>query len=88
VQKALGILPESQWSECNTEVHTLLLGDWISNLAVDIPLLLSQSNYTVLVYSGTEDFICNYIGGREWTLAMEWAGQVRFSQVENMIHFE
>ncbi len=72
------------------EVHTLLLGDWIYNLDVDIPILLAQSNYSVLIYSyeysrkwsyfasGVDDFICNYIGGKEWTTQMQWPGQQGF----------
>lgn len=30
----------------------------------------------VLVYSGVLDFICNYFGGRAWTDATKWSGQV------------
>lgn len=78
VRKALGV-GDHDWSDCNTEVHTLLLGDWISNLAVDIPILLAQKNYTVLIYSGTEDFICNYFGGKAWTAALPWPGQSGFN---------
>lgn len=32
--------------------------------------------FTVLVYSGKLDFICNYFGGRAWTNATQWSGQV------------
>ena len=38
-----------------------------------------MSCYQYLQNSGTEDFVCNYIGGREWTLAMEWPGQNGFN---------
>ena len=31
----------------------------------------------VVVYSGKNDFICNYIGGSEWTNATRWNQQVR-----------
>ena len=30
----------------------------------------------MLVYSGKLDFICNYFGGRAWTNATKWSGQV------------
>jgi carboxypeptidase C (cathepsin A) len=79
VLKALGVSSSASWTDCNMEVHTLLLGDWVSNLADDVPLLLAQANYSVLVYSGTEDFICNYIGGQEWTNALQWPGQSGFN---------
>ena len=29
-----------------------------------------------LVYSGDQDFICNYVGGQAWTLNMDWSGKV------------
>jgi len=78
VQNALGILPESDWTECNQIVHTLLLGDWIDNLDTVIPALLQD--YRILVYSGELDFICNWVGGYYWTLGMKWDGQVQFNR--------
>jgi len=51
----------------------------MNNLAVDVPLLLDQPNYRVLVYSGVEDFICNYYGGQRWTNALNWTGQDGFN---------
>ena len=30
----------------------------------------------VLVYSGKEDFICNYVGGMDWANGTQWSGQV------------
>jgi len=59
------------------EVHTFLLGDWIGDFAVDIPVVLA-SKIPTLVYSGTNDFICNHIGGERWTAAMQWSGQKAF----------
>jgi cathepsin A (carboxypeptidase C) len=59
-------------------VHTELLGDWIANFAVDVPTVLA-ANIPVLVYSGTDDFICNYMGGRAWTNNMQWPGQKAFN---------
>ena len=29
-----------------------------------------------MVYSGKEDYICNYVGGMEWTNATKWSQQV------------
>jgi len=78
VKTALGISPDSDWTECNSAVHEYLLGDWISNLDVDLPLLLEQPGFQVLVYSGMDDFICNYYGGQRWTASLEWSGQGGF----------
>jgi len=77
VQKALGVSPQSSFSDCNMVVHTLLLGDWITNLDVVIPSLLKD--YSVLVYSGELDYICNWRGGNDWTSKLSWPGQVAFN---------
>jgi len=78
VQKALGVTGQS-WTECSQPVHTLLLGDWMSNLDVHIPELL-RNGYEVLVYSGELDFICNWVGGNAWTSALEWDHKAEFNQ--------
>jgi len=74
VMKALGANPNVEWVDCNTEVHTLLLGDWIGNYAIDLPEVLA-ANIPVLVYSGTNDWICNYLGGEAWASQLSWPGQ-------------
>jgi cathepsin A (carboxypeptidase C) len=48
------------------EVHTFLLGDWMSTLANDVKFLL-ENDVNVLVYSGDKDFVCNWRGGEAWT---------------------
>jgi len=78
VQKALGVDPGIEWEACNMLVHTEMLGDWIGSYAFDIPLLL-KANVSVLVYSGTEDFVCNYLGGQNWVKDMEWDYQKQFN---------
>jgi carboxypeptidase C (cathepsin A) len=84
VQQALGVQGRS-WTECDDEVHTLLLGDWITNLDVHIPNLLN-SGIEVLVYSGELDYICNWIGGNNWTSALVWNGQSAFNQ-QNFVNW-
>jgi carboxypeptidase C (cathepsin A) len=32
----------------------------------------------VVVYSGKDDFICNYLGGKEWVESTKWSGQSTF----------
>jgi serine carboxypeptidase-like clade 4 len=75
VLKSLGVSPNAQWTDCNSEVYEDLIGDWIANLELDVPTLLSIPNYRVLVYSGMEDFICNWMGGQRWVSEMQWSGQ-------------
>lgn len=52
-----------------------LLGDWVHQFASATAKVL-DSGRRVLVYSGKEDYICNYLGGMEWTNATKWSEQV------------
>jgi len=77
VQKALGVTGHT-WTQCNTVVYEYLINDFTQNLEVYVPNILA-ANVSVLVYSGVDDFICNYYGGRNWTAAMVWPGQATFN---------
>ncbi|CEP01221.1 unnamed protein product (mitochondrion) [Plasmodiophora brassicae] len=79
VQDALDVSPLSTWSECSTKVYQHLSSDWF--LECDhmlVPLL--ESKIPVLVYSGTKDFICNYIGGMAWVSALKWSRQEDYNR--------
>jgi len=65
------------WSECNMEVHTMMLGDWIVDLTFDVSYLV-ESGLKVLVYSGNKDFICNWRGGEAWTNQVKWSKASQF----------
>eukprot|EP01126_Amoeba_proteus_P043749 TRINITY_DN481_c0_g2_i2.p1 TRINITY_DN481_c0_g2~~TRINITY_DN481_c0_g2_i2.p1 ORF type:complete len:262 (+),score=63.30 TRINITY_DN481_c0_g2_i2:494-1279(+) len=51
VLSALGVSPKASYEDCNTLVHTYLLGDWVGNFAVDVPSVLAKK-IPILVYSG------------------------------------
>jgi carboxypeptidase C (cathepsin A) len=77
-QQAVGVSGSpAQWQECNTDVYMRLTGDFLANLAPNVVATLA-GGVRVLVYSGMEDFICNYYGGRNWTYALPWSGQTQF----------
>jgi len=76
----LNIPSAASWTTCNSAVYQNLINDWSQNLAVDVNFLLSQPNYRVLVYSGKDDFVCNYYGGHDWVTNMPWAGQSQFNK--------
>ena len=61
------------WEQCNRVVEIFLLSDWIKEFKDAVSTVLSQDR-RVLVYSGKEDFICNYRGGQEWVNATKWDG--------------
>lgn len=76
VQAALGV--NRSWEECNMGVHLALLGDWMKDFASDVALTLAKQ-VPVLVYSGKDDYICNYEGGWDWTNGMSWPGKAQFN---------
>ena len=45
-------------------------------LATISPMCVCVCVCVALVYSGDQDFICNYLGGQAWTLNMDWSGKV------------
>lgn len=55
-----------------------LVGDWVKDFQNATAMVLDLKT-RVVVYSGKEDFICNYIGGEEWVNSTKWSGQVWFS---------
>jgi carboxypeptidase C (cathepsin A) len=67
------------WTQCNRAVEIALIGDWIHAFQDAVKGVLT-SGRRVLVYSGKDDFVCNYMGGLEWTRATPWAGQDKFNQ--------
>jgi carboxypeptidase C (cathepsin A) len=78
IQAALGVAQGIQWQSCNFQVNGEFHSDWMHSMADRLQNVLA-ANYTVLIYSGKLDYICNYFGGRAWTAALEWAGQSGFN---------
>merc|ERR1711976_11209 len=80
VQKALNTTGRS-FSDCNMAVHTALLGDWMLSLQDKITYLLKNKVH-LLVYSGDQDFICNWRGGEAWTNDATWDHSDEFKKAE------
>jgi len=77
VQESLGA--KKNWSSCDNTVYDLMLGDWMNDLAENVKTVL-ESGIPVLVYSGMNDWICNYGGGELWVTQMQWKGQADFNR--------
>lgn len=75
VKKSLNVSSKANWAECDNNVHGHFSQDWFVNLEVKIPPMLDNAGYQVLIYSGVEDFICNWYGGRDWVKNMDWSGK-------------
>jgi carboxypeptidase C (cathepsin A) len=43
---------------------------------------LLERGVRVLVYVGTYDWICNWVGNERWTLTLEWSGKEEFARQE------
>ena len=77
VQADLGV--NREWVQCERAVELFLIHDWIQQFQSSVAEIL-ESNRRVLVYSGKEDFICNYLGGLEWANTTKWSDQEAFSR--------
>lgn len=63
-----------RWEECSTSVYFDMLGDWMKNFDPPIPAML-QAGIHVMIYAGTEDFICNWVGNQHWVNSLPWYGK-------------
>jgi cathepsin A (carboxypeptidase C) len=59
-------------------VNEMFQGDWMHNYQTQIPEQLADG-IRVLIYAGDQDYICNWIGNKAWTVAMEWAYKAEFN---------
>lgn len=79
VKDILGV-SNSNWTECNTDIiYGLYFDDYRSYTKEVIEIL--DAGVPILVYSGDKDLICNYMGGEDWTNALEWSGQEQFQSL-------
>lgn len=78
VQKELGA-EVSNYDSCNFDINRnfLFQGDWMQPFHRLVPDLLDQ--IPVLIYAGDADFICNWLGNRAWTEALEWKGKKSYN---------
>lgn len=89
VQKAVGSEVES-YEGCNFDINRnfLFQGDWMQPFHRLVPGILDE--IPVLIYAGDADFICNWLGNKAWTEALEWSGHKEFAAapMEDMFGFE
>lgn len=85
VESAIGVSGRP-WSECNDTVHLGLTKDLVFDYSQDLTTLV-ESNLSVLVYNGDQDFICNWRGSEALVNNLEWSGQSDFAAM-NYTAFE
>jgi len=82
IRATLGVdqqVPE-KFSACSDTVGLAFhaAGDGFHS-STDYVSALLERQVRVLIYAGTYDWICNWIGNEAWTLALEWHGQKDFA---------
>merc|ERR1719221_2358388 len=80
VQKAIGAT--KKWASCNMGVNQAFQRDFMKNYHTKIPDLL-KDGIRVMIYAGDVDFICNWLGNKHWTLALEWPHKADFNAAED-----
>jgi cathepsin A (carboxypeptidase C) len=82
-KRALHISHEShKWESCNMGVHSNFMIDWMKDMSPKVADVLNDG-IRVLVYAGDVDFICNYLGNRAWSKALDWKYKVEFNAAED-----
>ncbi|KAK7706048.1 hypothetical protein SLS57_009829 [Botryosphaeria dothidea] len=78
VMKAVGA-EVSSYDSCNFDINRnfLFQGDWMQPFHRLVPGILEE--IPVLIYAGDADFICNWLGNKAWSEALEWPGKKNFA---------
>ncbi|CDH57960.1 carboxypeptidase [Lichtheimia corymbifera JMRC:FSU:9682] len=65
------------YANCNIHINYMFqkAGDWMRPYVRDLKALLDDHQLRVLVYAGDQDFICNWLGNKAWTMELEWHDQ-------------
>lgn len=78
---ALGVDESRIWEDCNSGVAIAfeVSGDWMQSYQTSLPDQLADG-IPVLVYTGDQDYICNWLGNQAWTNNMEWPHKAEFNK--------
>merc|ERR1719277_991947 len=75
-QQQLGV--SKKWESCNRVVNMAFQKDWMRNYHTKLPDMLAD-DIKVLIYAGDVDYICNWLGNKKWTMALEWPHKADFN---------
>ena len=78
VSQRSAIQPNStMYANCNIHINYMFqrAGDWMRPYVHDVSTLLDDHQLRVLIYAGDQDFICNWLGNKAWTMDLEWHDQ-------------
>ncbi|KAI9321759.1 Alpha/Beta hydrolase protein [Dichotomocladium elegans] len=70
---------ETEFVLDNDDLHSRFIsgGDFISDFSPLVAETL-EAGVRVAIYNGDLDYVCNWIGSKEWVLNMNWSGQQGF----------
>ncbi|KAJ1343781.1 hypothetical protein BSLG_001673 [Batrachochytrium salamandrivorans] len=69
-------------SQGEINMNFLMAGDWMQPYVEYIAPLL-EDDVAIMIYAGDADYICNWIGNKAWTMALEWSGQEEFESAKD-----
>ncbi|KAI0033637.1 serine carboxypeptidase [Vararia minispora EC-137] len=84
VRSELGVDSHAaSFSACSDRVGSAfaLTQDGLHDSSVYVGALLERG-VRVLIYVGTYDWICNWVGNERWTLRLDWSGRTEFAAQE------
>ncbi|EAR93053.2 serine carboxypeptidase family protein (macronuclear) [Tetrahymena thermophila SB210] len=80
VQEILGVQGRT-WNACVDNVYNALQNLQNRSSTKDL-LNVIDAKLKVLIYSGNLDFMCNYIGGEQWTNNLDWQYKSQFQAAQ------
>ncbi|KAI9028847.1 Alpha/Beta hydrolase protein [Phycomyces nitens] len=75
----------TNFKTCNSAVnHRFVVnGDWMKPYHASVPRLLDEG-IRVLLYAGDADYICNWIGYKDWANSITWSQQMEFKRAHDL----
>ncbi|KAJ7886503.1 Alpha/Beta hydrolase protein [Mycena leptocephala] len=80
MQALLGAKPTTYTSCSDTVARAFELMLDLAKGAEAYVAALLERGVRVLVYVGTHDFVCNWVGNEAWTRELEWSGGAAFKE--------
>lgn len=83
VKKALGVPDDKKWIQCNSSVGAPIRAgpDYYSNVSKEYQLILN-SGLKTLIYNGTEDSVCDFMGAESTMSHFPWYGNGAFNKIK------
>eukprot|EP00918_Siedleckia_nematoides_P053350 GHVU01116544.1.p1 GENE.GHVU01116544.1~~GHVU01116544.1.p1 ORF type:complete len:319 (-),score=61.13 GHVU01116544.1:456-1412(-) len=80
-QEEMGV-GNTTFQACNPAVQALLVSTDLENSVLAGVGTILDAGKKVLVYTGKNDIVCNWIGAERWTAATPWTRQSEFAHAE------